>query len=77
MALKLLAHVFRSEIPAGNGPAATAALDPRRWLLRDLVVRRGDPAPWGVSPRASTGSAPSREPAAEPLWSDTQPWCHE
>ena len=27
--------------------------------------------------RSSDASAPARESAAEPLWSDTQPWCHE
>jgi hypothetical protein len=26
---------------------------------------------------ADTASTTRREPAAEPLWADTQPWCHE
>jgi hypothetical protein len=80
MAIKLFAHVLRSEIPAAgsNGSATAAALDPRRWVFRDLVVRRDGYAPWGVSPRPpADGATPPREPAAEPLWPDTQPWCHE
>src|SRR4051794_12600149 len=78
MALKLFAHVLRSEIPADGATGATAAVDARRWVFRDLVVRRADYAAWGLSPRRSPDAAPSsREPAAEPLWPDTQPWCHE
>jgi hypothetical protein len=78
MALKLFAHVLRSEIPAGGLAAATAAIDPRRWDFRDLVVRRDGYSAWGLLPRRSPDAPRSPpEPAAEPLWVDTQPWCHE
>jgi len=77
MVMKLLAHVFRSGISAVD--SAEAALpDSRRWVFRDLVVRRDAYAAWGPWWSASVGAAkPRREPASEPLWSDTQPWCHE
>ena len=80
MAMKLFAHVLRSEIPASSSlePATTAAADPRRWVFRDLVVRRHGYAPWGLSHGPSAGAAASpHEPPVEPLWPDTQPWCHE
>ena len=80
MAMRLFAHVLRSEIPAADsdGAAATATADSRRWVFRDLVVRRHGYAAWGLSQPATPGAAaPSRDPAAEPLWPDTQPWCHE
>ena len=78
MALKLFAHVLRSEIPAGGDAAAAGALDSRRWVFRDLVVRRDGYAAWGLSGRSSSdASVPAREAAAEPQWSDTQPWWHE
>ena len=79
MAMKLFAHVLRSDIPAADSslPLTTATPDPRRWVLRDLVVRREGYAAWGLW-LASTGAATTqREPAIEPLWPDTQPWCHE
>ena len=80
MAMKLFAHVLRSEISAADSiwPVAVASLDPRRWVFRDLVVRRDGYAAWGLSPESSAGTAaPALEPAAEPLWPDTQPWCRE
>jgi hypothetical protein len=79
MAMKLFAHVLRSEMPASDSlaPTATATPDARRWVFRDLVVRRDGYAPWSLSRRPSARAAGSREPSAEPLWPDTQPWCHE
>ena len=81
MAMKLFAHVLRSAAPdAGpDEPVATRSLDLRRWGFRDLVVRRDGFAPWGVShPAPASGAATTRrDPAAEPVWADTQPWCHE
>ena len=78
MGKKLFAHVFHSEFPgASEEPAATAS-DPRRWVFRDLVVRRDGYAPWGLSrPPTADAAAPQREPAAEPLWPETQPGWHE
>jgi len=80
MAMKLFAHVLRSEIPAADSVASTATVTPdtRRWVFRDLVVRRDGYAPWGLSRRPwARAAAGPREPSAEPLWPDTQPWCHE
>lgn len=81
MAMKLLAHVLRSEFPSRGADAAagTDVPDPRRWVFRDLVVRRDGYAPWGLvhRPPADAAATTRRDPAAEPLWADTQPWCHE
>lgn len=81
---QLFAHVFPVAIHgvAAATPAAaataTAAADPRRGVFRDLVVRRAGYAAWGLSnPATPRAAAVPREPAAEPLWPDTQPWCHE
>ena len=50
MSMKLFVHVLRSGIPAvdTDGPAATTATDSRRWVFRDLVVRRDGYAAWGL-----------------------------
>jgi hypothetical protein len=80
MTMKLFAHVLRSEIPAtdSNDPGAVATSEARRWVFRDLVVRRDGFAAWGLWPPASsTAATTAGDPAVEPLWSDTQPWCHE
>jgi hypothetical protein len=75
--MKLFAHVLRSGIPAvDSGEPATP--DSRRWVFRDLVVRRDGYAAWGLRWPASAGATKARgEPASEPLWPDTQPWCHD
>ncbi len=81
MAIKLFAHVLRvaTADAAPHASAAAHSLDLRRWVFRQLVVRRADMAAWGLSlpGRASDGEAARRVGAAEPLWADTQPWCHE
>lgn len=80
MAMKLLAHVLRGAPPEAGGRATARSAESRRWVVfRDLVVRRGDSAPWGLAFSAS-GFGPRAErsdPAQEPLWADTQPWCHK
>ncbi len=81
MAIKLFAHVLR-EIASAEGvatPAAIRSLDLGRWRFRELVVRRSDPAAWAWprAPQAGDARVPRRASAAEPLWADTQPWCHE
>ncbi len=80
MAMNLFAHVLRGEkFGTEDWHAAARSIDPRRWAVRDLVVRRFGFASWGLSnpaPPKSMGATP-RDPAAEPLWADTQPWCHE
>jgi hypothetical protein len=82
MAMKLLAHVLRSAI-SGSGPdepAPSGSLELGLWVVfRDLVVRRDGYPPWGLSHAAPAGGEATtrREPSAEPLWADTQPWCHE
>ena len=80
MAMKLFAHVLRSEFAVvGSGaPAMTGSPESRRWVFRDLVVRRHGYAAWGLSgPTAPIAAKPGHEPSAEPLWPDTQPCCHE
>ena len=76
--VNLFVHVLRSGIPASDEPAATATPDSRRWVFRDLVVRRDGDAAWGLwGVVSASGATAKREPASEPLWPDTQPWCHE
>jgi len=79
MAMKLFAHMLRSEIPGidSDEPAAAATPDSRRWVFRDLVVRRDGYAAWGLSVEAAGIVALPRESAIEPLWPDTQPCWHE
>ncbi|MEO5843629.1 MAG: hypothetical protein ABIQ33_02195 [Caldimonas sp.] len=80
MAMKLFAHTLRGEhLGTENGPRASRQIDPRRWVFHDLVVRRAGFAPWGMS-NAAPADGPAtirRDDATEPLWHDTQPWCHE
>jgi len=78
MSMKLFEHMLRMPGVESGGPAAVAAAaDPRRWVFRDLVVRRDGHSASGLW-RTSSGSAtPPREPAIDPVWPDTQPWCHK
>jgi hypothetical protein len=82
MAIKLFAHILSASIP-GHGQLAAAttkgSLDLGRWAFRDLVVRRADLAAWGLARPQPAGHRRSarRDTGAEPLWADTQPWCHE
>ena len=79
MAMKLFAHVLRSEFSgAGAGEHSATVPDSSRWAFRDLVVRRDGYAPWGLSrPAVSGADAPRGDPAVEPHWPDTQPCWHE
>jgi len=80
MAMKLFAHVLRSEIVAAesNDPADMATADSRRWVFRDLLVRRHGYAAWGLWQPTPVGAATAPvDPALEPHWADTQPWCHD
>jgi hypothetical protein len=81
MAIKLFAHILRSTTPGEDPeePDAASAPEPRRWVFRDLVVRRDDLAAWGLwrPAPANDADAARHDPAAEPLWADTQPWCHK
>jgi hypothetical protein len=79
--MKLFALVLRSAT-SGSGPGSSVPsglFEPRFWSFRDLVVRRGGYALWGVSHAAPAGGAAVtlRDPSAEPPWVDTQPWCHK
>ena len=60
MAMKLFAHMLRSEIPGidSDEPAAAATPDSRRWVFRDLVVRRDGYAAWGLSREAGAVAMP-------------------
>jgi len=77
--MKLFAHMLRSEIPGidSDDPAGAGTADSRRWVFRDLVVRRDGYAAWGLSKEAAGAVAMPRDSAIEPLWPDTQPWWHE
>ncbi len=81
MAIKLFAHILRASTVGDDRDDAVAreADDGRRWAFRDLVFRRSDLAEWGLAYAlpVSRGTAARRKPRSEPLWPDTQPWCHE
>ena len=80
MAIKLLAHILRGTTSdAARATSADEAADGRRWAFRDLVVRRVDLAAWGLAyPLPGMGKkAVRREGSAEPMWAETQPWCHD
>jgi hypothetical protein len=77
MAMKLFPHMLQMPGVDSNGPAATATADSRRWVFRDLVVRRDGYAPWGLWRPSAGAAAPPGEPAIEPVWPDTQPWYHK
>ena len=80
MAMKLWVHVLRgATLDLGGAHSAAPSIDPRRWALRDLVVRRIGFAHWGLANAvAARGTGlKQRDPVAEPLWADTQPWCHK
>jgi hypothetical protein len=70
MPIKLLAHVWRTAT-AGGG------LEPARpvhgWALelREVSQWNGVPAVRSTEPFVTPEIHP-----AEPVWSDTQPWCH-
>jgi hypothetical protein len=69
MAMKLLAQVWRAA-PAGTGPL---------WRGNDWTMEPREASQW--NPRSSTAPTPSlpqreaRPP--EPVWAETQPWCHD
>ena len=77
MATNLFAHVLRNSIPEpDSGPSVALRQSERRWVFRDLVVRRDGFAPWSLSTPASAQIRPA-EPAAESVWAETQPCWRE
>lgn len=67
MAIKLLGHVWK-----------TAASAPPRRRVSEWAVEPREPSPWNPISPVSTGtpSAPGTLGPAEPVWAETQPWCH-
>jgi hypothetical protein len=69
VAIKLLGHVF------WNTGMATAT-DGRRGS--DWVVELREPSRWNpVAARAAVAPDPAGATAAEPVWAETQPCCHD
>jgi len=72
MAIKLLGHVWRV---AASTPAGTGTL--RRgndWTIEPREASQWNPS----SSTAPVASLRAREPGtAEPVWAETQPWCHD
>jgi len=69
LAIKLLGHVW--------GNAATASGAERRPGNEWFVAVR-EPSRWNPSAvRAAATPKPGKATAAEPVWAETQPWCHD
>ena len=69
VAIKLLGHVF------WNAATATAA-DRRRG--GEWVVELREPSRWNPSTaRDAVATDHAEATAAEPIWAETQPWCHD
>ena len=69
MAIKLLGYVF------WNTATATAG-DWRRGS--DWVVELREPSRWNpAAARQVIAPDPVDATAAEPVWAETQPWCHD
>jgi len=68
MAIKLLGHVWK-----------TTASGPPRKGISEWAVERREPSPWNpTSPDSTrTPAAPSAPRPSEPVWAETQPWCHD
>ena len=78
MTINLFAPTTR--ITAGGAPGAPArSLDLGRWVMGELLADRGEPVSWGLqrSSASHARKAGGRGKSSEPLWADTQPWCHE
>lgn len=69
MAIKLLGQVWRN--------AATAnGADRRR--ANDWVIEVREPSRWNpAAARDAVTSEPGEASTAEPVWAETQPWCHD
>jgi hypothetical protein len=72
MAIKLLGHVWRA---AASTPAGTGALRHGN----DWAVESREPSQWNPGPSPSPPPLPPQreQRAAEPVWAETQPWCHD
>ena len=69
MAIKLLGHVWRN--------AATATAADRRHG-NDWVVEVREPSRWNPSAVRDSATPKSGDAStAEPVWAETQPWCHD
>ena len=69
MAIKLLGHVF------WNAATATAS-DRRRG--NDWGVELREPSRWNPATARDDGATVRVDAtAAEPVWAETQPWCHD
>jgi len=68
MAIKLLGQVWK-----------TAASAPTRRRVTEWAVEPLESSPWNPVSPASTDQppAPSTLGPAEPVWAETQPWCHD
>ena len=69
MAIKLLGHVWRN----------TATTVERRRRGNEHVVEAREPSRWNPALLGDAiATPPSAEaPAGEPVWAETEPWCHD
>jgi len=69
VAIRLLGHVW------GSGAMAPVVVARRR----DRVVETREPSRWNPSSLADDAAAPDVRDAAaaEPVWAETEPWCHD
>ncbi|MGZ8259370.1 MAG: hypothetical protein ACXWUL_02325 [Caldimonas sp.] len=71
MALKLLGHFWKIAKPASLAPVRRQGSEPAV-APRDAVRRILE-----VAAPAAPSSRPRVPGAVEPIWAETQPWCHD
>jgi hypothetical protein len=70
MSINLLGHAWRAATSGGT-------LEPVR-RVHAWGVEAREPSQWNPGPPASRTRLMTKEPkAADPVWPDTQPWCHD
>jgi hypothetical protein len=71
MAIRLLGHFWRVAEPTSGGEV--------RRRTNDWAVELLDPSQWNPGSLGPAVAAPPRnEPRpVDPIWPETQPWCHD
>jgi len=76
MAIRLWPHVLKPAAPLTQPPVP---IDGLGWLAGDWMLQLRNRSEWNPPATPASGASPSNAGAerTEPLWLDTQPWCHD